>query len=83
MPKIAKENLLFLKMIRDERVLRKVSQEDLARRMNVTQSVISKNESGDRQMSFLELRDFCITLGLKADIFVKKFERELMKLRDK
>jgi len=77
-----KEKLLFIKMIRDERVIRHLNQETLAHILNVTQSIISKNESGDRQMDFLELRNFCMALGIKLDVFVKKFEKELRKLKN-
>ena len=82
MSEIAKERLLFLKMLRDERVSRNMSQEDLANRLDVTQSIVSKSESGDRQMDFLELRDFCNVLDIKLEVFVKKFEKELLKLKN-
>jgi transcriptional regulator with XRE-family HTH domain len=62
----------LLRRVRTEAGLR---QSDLAERMGRPQSFVSKYESGERELSFLEVRDVCRAAGLAFPEFVRRFER--------
>jgi transcriptional regulator with XRE-family HTH domain len=63
----------LLRTIREEAGVR---QADLAKRLGVGQSVVSKFESGERRLDLLELRQVCAALGVPLVELVKRFERE-------
>jgi transcriptional regulator with XRE-family HTH domain len=69
-----KKFLLFLKEARKKSGIRQV---DLAERLNVPQSFISKYESGDRQLDILELRRICQVLKIPFGDFVRQLEEKL------
>ena len=50
---------------------------DLAARMGVPQSLISKIEVGERRPDVFELRAICEALGLSLGEFVERFEKRL------
>jgi len=54
-----------------------ISQEGLARRLNVHQSFISKYESGERRLDILELRQVCNALEVPFSKFITELEKEL------
>jgi len=54
-----------------------VTQAELAARLDVPQSLISKYESGERRLDILELRQVCRALGLSLADFVRKMEKEI------
>lgn len=64
--------LALLKRARKEAGLRQV---DVAERLDVPQSYVSKYESGERRLDLLELRAVCEALGISTLSFVKRFER--------
>ena len=64
----------FLKEIRIEAGLRQV---DLAKKLGVPQSRVSKYELGERRIDLLELRAICTALGLPFVEFVKELERRI------
>ena len=47
----------LLSMLKQSRLDQDLSQVELAKRLGVHQSVVSKNERGERRMDVLELRD--------------------------
>jgi transcriptional regulator with XRE-family HTH domain len=63
--------LLLLKDMRQKRGIRQV---DLAERLGVPQSFISKYESGERQLDILELRRICQVIGIAFEDFVRQLE---------
>ena len=69
---------MFLHLLREARVEAGMSQRDLARRLSVGQSVVSKCESGERQLNVVELRDWC-EKGLRVSWikFLQEFESAL------
>jgi transcriptional regulator with XRE-family HTH domain len=69
-----KKYLLLLKSIRQERGIRQV---DLAERLGVPQSFVSKYESGNRHLDILELRRICETIGISLSDFVRQLENRL------
>ena len=66
----------LLRELRDAAGLRQV---DLAKRLGRPQSFVSKYESGEKNLDFLELREVCVALGIPPVEFVRRFEREASK----
>lgn len=72
---IQREKLLgLLKRIRQDKGIRQV---DLARKLGVPQSFISKYESGDRRLDILELRQVCDAVGISLEEFIRELEESL------
>ena len=61
---------LELKMMRKAAGL---SQVELAQKLEVHQSFISKYENGERQLRFLEIETLCIACGTSLHSFAKAF----------
>jgi len=57
------EHALFLTFLRKARQKVGLSQEQLARKLNTTQSFISECERGERRLDILELRSWSQALG--------------------
>ncbi len=72
---IQREKLLvLLRGIRQDKGIRQV---ELAARLGVPQSFVSKYESGDRRLDILELRQVCDALGTSLQEFIRKLENSL------
>lgn len=69
-----KQFLTLLKRIRQEKGLRQV---ELAERLGVPQSFVSKYESGDRRLDLLELRQVGLILGISLADLVQELENSL------
>lgn len=67
----------LLRLLRKEAGLRQV---ELAERLGVPQSFVSKYESGERRLDILELRACCAALGISLEEFVRKLEEALLDL---
>ncbi len=67
----------FLALLRQVRTDAGLRQADVAKRLGVTQSVVSKYESGERRLDLLELRRLCEIVGVPLQEFVRRFERSL------
>lgn len=63
----------LLRTIRTEKGLRQV---DLAERLGQPQSFVSKYESGERRLDFVEVVQVCEALGISLADFVRRFEGE-------
>lgn len=66
--------LLLLKEIRQKRG---VTQVELAEKLGVPQSFVSKYESGERSLDILELRQICQHIGISFDNFVLHLEEKI------
>lgn len=64
----------LLREVRGEAGLR---QGDLAERLGVPQSVLSKIEAGERGLDLLEARAVCVALGLPLSVFVERLQDAL------
>jgi transcriptional regulator with XRE-family HTH domain len=64
----------LLKRIRQDKGIRQV---ELAERLSVPQSFISKYESGDRRLDVLELRQVCMAIGISLQEFIQELENLL------
>ena len=63
-------------LLRQIRVDAGVTQAELAGRLGVPQSVVSKYESGERRLDILELRQVCKALDWSLADFVRRLEKE-------
>jgi len=72
---IQNEKLMkLLKRIRQDKGIR---QTELAEKLRVPQSFISKYESGDRRLDILELRQVCEAVGISLEEFIRELEENL------
>ncbi|MFL6164290.1 MAG: helix-turn-helix domain-containing protein [Jatrophihabitantaceae bacterium] len=62
----------LLRSYREQAGLR---QADVAERLELPQSFVSKYESGERRLDLIELRQVCQALGVSLGEFVATFER--------
>lgn len=69
-----KEHKILLKLLKKIRVEAGLRQVDLAQKLRVPQSMISKYEVGERRIDLLELRDICAALGTSLPDFVQQLE---------
>ncbi len=68
-----KKLLQLLRQVRMEAGLRQV---DLAKKLEMPQSFVSKYESGERRLDLLELKRVCEAVGISLEKFVKRFEKQ-------
>jgi transcriptional regulator with XRE-family HTH domain len=61
----------LLRNLREAAGLRQV---DLAARLKRPQSFVSKYESGEKTLDFLEVREVCRALGVPLTDFVRRYE---------
>ncbi len=64
-------------LLRQIRLDAGLSQIELAQRLGLAQSFISKYEQGERRLDLLELRQICQVVGMSLEEFVRKFEDSL------
>lgn len=73
----SRESRLLHDLIKEVRIARGLTQEDVARRTKMRQSDLSKVETGVRRLDFVELRHLLIALDLDMKTFVDEFEARL------
>lgn len=61
-------------LLRDLREAAGLRQVDLAARLKRPQSFVSKYESGEKTLDFLEVREVCHALGVPLVDFVRRYE---------
>ena len=54
----------FLKLLRETWIQARITQVDLAAKIDETQTFISECERGERRIDVIELRTFCAALGI-------------------
>ncbi len=64
----------LLKRIRQDKGIRQI---ELAEKLGVPQSFVSKYKSGDRQLDILELRRICQAVGISMQEFMRKLDDSL------
>jgi transcriptional regulator with XRE-family HTH domain len=73
---ITREYKVFLRLLREARVQAALTQEELSQRLDATQSFVSKCERGERRLDLVELRTWCLALGVSVKAFAESFERQ-------
>lgn len=77
MTKIRTEHHTLLGLLKEMRIEAGLRQVDLAEKLHVPQSMISKYEVGERRVDLLELRDICAALEISLVEFVQELEKRL------
>ena len=67
----------LLHLLKEIRQKQDVTQVELAEKLGVPQSFVSKYELGERQLNILELREICRQLGISFDNFCRQLEEKL------
>lgn len=62
----------LLRKLREDSGLRQI---DVAERIGLQQSFVSKYETGERRLDLIELQEVSTALGLTLSAVVKRFER--------
>lgn len=62
-------------LLREFREAQGLTQRDVAKRLGVPQSFVSKYESGERRLDLPELRQVCEAIGVSLEDFIRRFER--------
>ncbi|MBV8380176.1 MAG: helix-turn-helix transcriptional regulator [Paucibacter sp.] len=70
-------NEIYLSLLRDKRLSRKLRQADLAVRLGRTQGVVSRVESGERRLDIVELWAWLNALDTDVVSFVRQLDRRL------
>ena len=73
----SREYSVVLRLLRAARDRAGITQVELAEKLGLTQSFVSKMERGDRRIDIVQLRTICGIYGLKLSEFVQRFEKEL------
>ena len=63
---------LFLSLLRDVRKATGLTQEQVAKYLQQTQSFVSKCERGERRIDIIELRAFCKAIGIPFEDFIQQ-----------
>ena len=63
--------------LKDARKATGVTQKELAARLSMTQSAVSKIEMGEQRIDVIQLRQWCGALGITLADFVDTFESAL------
>jgi transcriptional regulator with XRE-family HTH domain len=64
-------------LLRTVRAEAGLTQAEVAERLDMPQSFVSKYESGERRLDLIELRQICKALGMTLADFVRRFEKEI------
>lgn len=77
------EYRILLELLKEARLVREVNQTELAERLGITQSIVSKCERGERRLDIIELRQWCQAIDVPFGLFVERFEEALVKIPGK
>lgn len=70
----SKEQLALRKILKEKRLSLGLSQRELAKKIGVVYSLISKIETGDRRLDFLEMIDYCRKLDIDPHDVINHIE---------
>lgn len=69
--------LIFLELLVQARRDAGVSKEELATRLSLSPAQVAAFESGERQIDFVQTRQWCIALGVPFLDFMVQLDREI------
>jgi transcriptional regulator with XRE-family HTH domain len=67
----------FRALLKELRAGKGLTQEDVAERLHLPQSYVSKVETGERRMDFVETAAFCDAIGVDLAAFAKLFSERV------
>ncbi|MGA3145243.1 MAG: helix-turn-helix transcriptional regulator [Verrucomicrobiota bacterium] len=70
-----KSNDEFCALLKELRVSKGLTQADVAERLRLPQSYVSKVETGERRIDFVETAAFCGAIGVDLAAFAKLFSK--------
>lgn len=73
----------FRRLLKETREEARLTQTDLADRLGLTQSVVSKCERGERRLDIIELRAWCSAMGTDLADFASRLESALPRSRSR
>ncbi len=69
---------LFIDLLKDYRIKKNLTQNELAEKLGwANHSYVSKYESLERRLDFIEFRNVCIAIGISPLKFMREFEDKL------
>jgi len=68
---------VLLRLLKQARERADITQVQLAKRLKLSQSFVSKMERGDRRIDVVQLRTICRIYGMTLSQFVSELETEL------
>ena len=71
------EHDTFRFLLKELRSAKNLTQSQLAERLGLPQSYVSKYETGERRLDFIETASVCIALGIKLTEFAQLFLQRL------
>lgn len=69
---------IFLRELQNARLEAGVTQQQIAERLDITQSSVSKVERGERRLDVVELLDFCEAIGLPFPSFAARIHQAIL-----
>ena len=66
--------------LRKAREVAGLSQVELAAKLGLTQSTVGKCERGERRLDVIELREWCLALGVTLNAFCSDLEEAIARL---
>jgi transcriptional regulator with XRE-family HTH domain len=69
-----RERKILLEILRDLRKQQNLTQDQMAKSIGVKQAFVSKYETGERRLDFLDLVAVCDVLGISIVKFAEKFQ---------
>ncbi len=66
----------FLQLLKEFRLGKNLTQKELADRLGFPQSYVSKYETGERRLDFVETANICEALGITIQQFSKMFSEK-------
>ena len=68
---------LVISLLKNARVDAGITQIDLANKLGVTQTFVSKCERCERRLDIIELRSFCTAIGINLLDFIEALESNI------
>jgi transcriptional regulator with XRE-family HTH domain len=72
---------VFRELIKETRLAKNLTQADVAKRLGLPQSYVSKYESGERRLDFVETVLVCEALAMSIEDFAAAYSARLTKAR--
>lgn len=77
----SRDYAVFLNLLRAARERAGLTQEEVASKLNETQSFVSKCERGERRLDIVEIRLWCMALNISLCELMKKFDEACTSLK--